>query len=130
MEKIKFRSAFFDFQGNFVCFRYWGFLDHKDQYDARCFKSPATIGGCKRKYEDQFTGLTEYKHLDGKDVYDSDIIKNVDTDELQVVYWNYEKGAWYCQYIKDEKIIVSLVGSLGNLNEVIGNIHENPELLK
>ncbi len=81
----------------------------------------------------QYTGLNELKHLDGKEVYESDIIKNIDTGALQVVYWNIDKGAWYCEYIEDEredKRIVSLSDSIGNLNEIIGNIHENPELLK
>jgi len=81
----------------------------------------------------QYTGLKEAKHLDGKEVYESDIIKNIDTGALQVVYWNEDKAAWYCEYIEDEreeKRIVSLSDSIGNLNEVIGNIHENPELIK
>lgn len=74
----------------------------------------------------QFTGLTD---VTNKDIWEGDIIKNVDTEELQVVFWNNEKAAWYCRYMGDANSIVSLHDSIGNLNEKIGNIHDNPELL-
>ena len=67
--------------------------------------------------------------INGVEVWESDIIENCDTKELQVVYWNEDEAAWYCRYIKDESSVVSLAYSLGNLNKVIGNIYENPELL-
>lgn len=76
----------------------------------------------------EYTGGKE-KCFDGIEVWEEDIIENCDTKELQVVYWNEDKFAWYCYYLIDEKKIVSLYDSLGNLNKVIGNIYENPELL-
>lgn len=76
----------------------------------------------------QFTGREDSK-IDGVEVYDGDIIENCDSKELQIVYYNKQESAWYCRYINDEKRIVSLTDSLGNLNKVIGNIHENPDLL-
>jgi uncharacterized phage protein (TIGR01671 family) len=71
----------------------------------------------------------EDAEINGIEVWESDIIENCDTKELQVVYWNEDKAAWYCRYISDESRIVSLADSLGNLNKVIGNIYENPELI-
>ena len=78
----------------------------------------------------QYTGSTEWKHLDGKEIWESDIIKNIDTGDLQVVFWNEDKAAWYCRYIQDESRTLTLNESLGNMNDVIGNIYDNPEILK
>lgn len=76
----------------------------------------------------EFTGR-EDAEINGTEVWEGDIIENCDTKELQVVYWNENEAAWYCKYINDEKRIVSLADSLGNLNKVIGNVYENSELL-
>ena len=62
-------------------------------------------------------------------VYQGDIIKNCDTNELQYVYWNHEKAAWFCKYIECKRI-VSLCHSLENCNYKIGNIFDNPDLIK
>ncbi len=74
--------------------------------------------------------FTDSRDINKNDIYDADIIKNTDTELLQVVYWNKKEAAWYCRYVYNENRIVSLADSLGNLNYKIGNIHENPELLK
>ena len=76
----------------------------------------------------QFTGL-EDAEINGKEVWEGDIIENCDTKLLQIVYWDEQKAAWFCQY-NESKRTVSLAHSLGNLNKVIGNIYENPNLLK
>lgn len=75
----------------------------------------------------QYTGRQDAE-INGTDVYESDVIENCDTKELQIVFWNEDEAAWFCQYI-NEKRIVSLADSLGNLNKVKGNVYENPELL-
>lgn len=79
--------------------------------------------------ESQFTGSKDFG-IDGNRIYDNDIIENCDTKELQVVFWNQEKAAWYCRYLNDKDRIVSLCDSLGNLNKKVGDIYSNPELLK
>lgn len=86
------------------------------------------------KYDDphlfiQFTGMND-SAIDGEEIYTGDIIENCDTKSLQIVYWNYDKCAWYCYYVGDENRIVSLSDSIGNLNKKVGNIFENPNLLQ
>lgn len=76
---------------------------------------PETVG--------QFT--TAYD-CENEPVYEDSLIKNEDTGDIQVVYWNDEKYAWYCGYINQDRI-VSLAESLGNLNIVIGSIHDQQE---
>lgn len=74
---------------------------------------PDTVG--------QFTGLPD---KNGKDIYEHDIVTWTDSDgnhRIDVVKW-VNGGLCLCnrQYT---------VGNYGGL-EVIGNIHDNPELLK
>lgn len=61
----------------------------------------------------------------GNEVYEGDIVRNVDNRCLQEVFWNNDEASWFCKYIDDEKRIVSLSDSLGNLNVMVGNIHED-----
>lgn len=76
----------------------------------------------------QFTGAFDAQ-INGEMVFKDDIIENCDTNELQIVYWNEDKLAWYCKYLYNFNRIVSLADSLGNLNKKVGNIHDNPELI-
>lgn len=61
-----------------------------------------------------FTGLTD---KNGKEIYEGDIL-----DPHGKVYFSVENGAWMVG-----ELILSISASH---REVIGNIHENPELLK
>jgi len=77
----------------------------------------------------QNTGCKELAN-NGKEVWESDIIEESATKERKVVYWDEYEASWYCRYINDERRIDSLIDSLNDLNKVVGNIYENPELLK
>lgn len=83
---------------------------------------------------EQYTGL---KDKNGKEIYEGDIIQEeIDfnskmTDGIfkYMVYWNEEDLCWGLEHIGNESIHVELWQA--NLStEVIGNIHENPELIK
>ena len=102
-----------------------GTIYHRNSSDPMEPPEPET-----REFEEimQFTGLHELG-IYGNEVYEGDIIENCDTKALQVVFWNNEKAAWYCRYIEENRI-VSLENSIGNINKVVGNIHEHPNLLK
>ena len=73
----------------------------------------------------QSTGV---KDRIGTLVYEHDIVFNSDTDKYQYVFWNYDKAAWYCRYIREART-VPLWESLANGNYVVGNIYENADIL-
>ena len=87
------------------------------------FTCPAVISNDEiHKDEEQFTGRRD---KDGKEIYEGDIVDHEDSDFLRVVKWSsllpaftveragFRECVWY-----NEKYA-----------KVIGNIHENPELL-
>jgi len=68
----------------------------------------------------QFTGL---KDKNGKEIYEGDIMN--DKGIKFEVYWNQHNGNWSRKNISE-----LLAGETMKNSEIIGNIHENPELLK
>ena len=84
-----------------------------------CEVIPETIG--------QYTGLTD---KNGKKIFEGDIVKiHYDSDiwgnNREVVF---EEGQWF--FKDNAKTQKSYIGAWGNsVVEVIGNIHDNPELL-
>jgi uncharacterized phage protein (TIGR01671 family) len=84
---------------------------------------PETVG--------QYTGLID-KH--GKDIYEGDIIKATG-DVVGVLTWNNWMACWSIRVESDtesaEMTPYSIQENGRNIKrEVIGNIHENPELLR
>lgn len=73
---------------------------------------PETVG--------QFTGLTD---KNGKMIFEGDIVRSC----VGTYVVKYLTGAWFCSLIECEYLTLLCTISA---EEVIGNIHDNPELLK
>lgn len=73
---------------------------------------------------EQFTGLQD---KNGKDIYEGDIIKHKDSRENNDIGISEMKFSWVGAYIDVDNIKIRI--DMLSWVEIIGNIHENPELL-
>ena len=81
---------------------------------------------------EQFTGLYD---KNGKEIYEGDIVKYEADKESGIAIIEYWPGSFIFNWIKQTTPSPSIIGSAFYFGchselEVIGNIHENPELRK
>ena len=126
MREIKYRIPWINGDGSFSGFTYWGRIDHKSHSSSECFTSPGQWGGRRAKLDEQFTGLRD---KNGKEIYEGDIVtvrgsKRTGIYATKIVY----SGQGF--RLKSNKSVVVDGSSFAAIISVIGNIHENPELLE
>lgn len=78
---------------------------------------PATVG--------QYTGL---KDKNGKEIYEGDILSCGDGNVPTLITWHDESHAYYAYNLKRKEHHRLDKFFLRYIGEVIGNIHDNPEL--
>ena len=97
----------------------WGLPNQHFRVDV----SPETVS--------EFSGLTD---KNGKKIFEGDIcqIKGISyIDETPfIVEWNNEYSGWYWKNLDFGSATDAITPEIAEMSKVIGNIHDNPELLK
>lgn len=125
MDKIKFRSAHYNYDGTFNGFSYWGAIDRFGNIETTSngFASPTSRSGTERKFEEQYTCI---KDKLGKEIFEGDILERSTGERGKIIY-NELFGMYDFSSLQRE--FNSPLYNVRSDSKVIGNIHQNPELL-
>lgn len=105
------------FCGEFVCFIKYEARDTEGQMHSYTVDViPETVG--------QFTGITD---RNGKKIFEGDIIRL--NNSTEVFYIDFDESCWECKSVK-YKYFTHRLENFPKKYEVVGNIHDNPELLE
>jgi len=123
MREIKFRGKRIDngeWVFGWVSFQHNRAFIHSDDmpYDNAVEVDPATVG--------QFTGL---KDKSGREIYEGDVVR---IDDLGIGIVDYEEGR-FAMCRREERFCWPVYCRIDHspfVPEVIGNVHDNPELLE
>ena len=85
--------------------------------------------GDTSKYIMQYTGL---KDQNNKEIYEGDIVGMFHNTQRSLVEWDIECGCWSISMQKSvgHHVTDELLGAHLSVVEIIGNIYQNPELIK
>lgn len=119
-DRFRFRVPVFD-EGKFLCFHFFNAIDGAEHY--------REIGPYAHGKEEQCTGL---KDKNGRLIYEGDIIRLPWQAEWPDLIGVVKFNELYASFLLSKTITDRAEQSFwwNNSKEVIGNIHENPELLE
>lgn len=123
MRQIKFRQPIRTKAGVFTQWFYWGYID------GQWIEPAIHLSGIDTRTESQqFIGLLD---RNGKEIFEGDILEDVDRRRGVIEMGIYEmdnRGGGFCQWgTKGRSLYVTKTMQAYEV-EVIGNIHEHPEL--
>ena len=117
IRKLKFRRPIF-INDKFDHFSYWGVEMNRAK-----FVLPET--GVDHKSDEQFTSLLD---MQGTDIYEGDIIRS-DKNCMRTADYEKSEVIFYESCFRVQDIALSIIVQAFH-PIIVGNIHENPELLK